>query len=275
MLLSLPPSLSNFPSCPWAVHWRPELLSNGQSLFWHKGALCSFASQCEFVWATLDESNQKELGIQRMVTVDTELWRSKTCFALWWRGGYYVHLLVWSEHFLGENFIFPAAQILPEIFSIKLYRMEVPGPLQRLILICPGAEDRHLCNPALCFYPTSSWPDPSQQAAVVPVLMLLMLPVWHMMLYQSENLDRKCDESGNSFFILRCSRHLLWLEEFPEVGTTYLFVEAVPACCKDLKIQRIKRWERRESITIPLLAHIRQKLSLVSNLRIILGNFST
>lgn len=117
--------------------------------------------------------------------------------------------LVWSEHLLGDNFIFPAAQILCETVSVQLLRTEVLQPLQRLVLICPGTENRQLCNPAPCFYPTSSRPHPSQQAAVVLVLMLLMLPTWNVMLHHSENLGRKWQEFGNSFFILKPKKNLL------------------------------------------------------------------
>ena len=96
-------------------------------------------------------------------------------------GGYSVHLLSWSGHFLADNLIFLAAQMLPETFSIKLLRMEVAWPLQRLISICSGAEDRQLCNPASCIYPSSSWPDRLQQAAGIDAAdaaHLILILIW-------------------------------------------------------------------------------------------------
>ena len=58
------------------------------------------------------------------------------------------------------------------------------------------------------------------------------------------------------------------LEISLSVGTTCLFVTG---CCKDVKIAEIRGRERRESVTVPLLVHVRQKLPLVCRFRIILG----
>lgn len=56
------------------------------------------------------------------------------------------------------------------------------------------------------------------------------------------------------------------LEIFLSVETAYFFVTV---CCKNLKIVEIR--ERRKSVNIPMLVHIRQKLPLVSTFKIILG----
>lgn len=157
--------------------------------------------------------------------------------------------------------------MLPGTSNMMFDQMEIPWPFQRLVVICPSREDSSLafiqipldvilhkrqlwCWYWSCWcYPTDTWCCTSQKTWV---------------------------ENGRNpvinFSLLDAQRHISWISLWI-VGTAYFSVQAVLACCRSLKGQRIRRWQRRDGITALLLPCIEQKLCLVSNLVIALGTF--